>query len=72
MNGIELRKLLKYSEASEILGISQITLRKWVSEGRLKSLKLGRSVRFYPETISEFLQSCERIATSKFKGSNNG
>lgn len=38
--------LLNYSQVAEILGVSQITVRRWVSERKIPCKKIGRSVRF--------------------------
>jgi excisionase family DNA binding protein len=51
-----LPKLLNYAEAAEVLHLSQITLRQWVSAERIPCVKLGRAVRFTPEMIQEIVQ----------------
>lgn len=40
------QNLLSYREVSEILGIAEITLRRWVAERRIPHKKIGRAVRF--------------------------
>lgn len=52
-----MNNLLSYPEAAEILSVSEITLRKWVSARKIEHLKIGRSVRFTPEQIENFLHA---------------
>lgn len=35
-----------YAEAAEKLGLHEVTLRRWVSQGRMPCHRLGRLVRF--------------------------
>lgn len=49
--GSSSERLLSPREVARRWGIHTITLRRWTKEGRLKSLKLGRSVRFQMEEI---------------------
>jgi len=49
--------LLTYSEAADILKISENTLRIWVSRKRISHIKAGRCVRFTPQILGEFLRS---------------
>ena len=41
----QIRPLLKISEASEILNLSEITIRRMVGDGRLASVKVGGTSR---------------------------
>ena len=50
-----LSKLLNYKEAAEILGLSDQTLRQWVSGEKIHFVKLGRAVRFTPEMINNMI-----------------
>jgi excisionase family DNA binding protein len=51
-------ELFDYREAGEFLGLSEFTLRRYVSRGRLPYLKLGpHLVRFEPERLREWLES---------------
>jgi excisionase family DNA binding protein len=49
--------LLTYEEAAELLSVSPVTLRKWVLERRIPHYKLGKSVRFAPRELADFLAS---------------
>ena len=49
-------QLLTYEEAATMLRISPVTLRKWVSNGRLPYKKLGRkAVRFNQSELKEWI-----------------
>jgi len=41
-------------EAAEYLDVAEITVRRWVTEGSLKSLRIGRSIVFNPQDLSDF------------------
>ena len=38
-------------EASEYLEIAEITVRRWVREGKLRARKIGRNIVFAPEDL---------------------
>ena len=44
--------MYKYAEAAEKLGIAEITLRHWVSSGRIPCHRLGRLVRFSDDDLA--------------------
>lgn len=41
-------------EAAEYLDVAQITVRRWVKEGSLKSRRIGRSIVFDPDDLRDF------------------
>lgn len=47
--------LLTVSEASELLRLSPNTLQNWLSQGRLKRVKIGRKTFVARKEIEEFL-----------------
>jgi putative resolvase len=55
-----MEKLVSISKAAKILGVSEITLRRWDKEGRLVSIKTEGGHRRYdlskirPETVHKF------------------
>ena len=57
-------KLLSISQASQLLGVSINTLRRWDASGRLKSIRSGKSgYRYYSQSeIDEFLQDVSVLA----------
>lgn len=48
--------LYDYATAAKMLHISIYTLRRWVSERKIKHLKIGSRVFFTPAILDEFLQ----------------
>ncbi|MEK7267680.1 MAG: helix-turn-helix domain-containing protein [Nitrospirota bacterium] len=41
-------------EASDYLEVTEITVRRWVKEGDLKSRKIGRNIVFDVDTLKDF------------------
>lgn len=58
-------KLLSYKDVADFLQISEITLRTWVSRGRIPYTKIGKSVRFTREQIDEIVETGSRPARVK-------
>lgn len=51
---------MKDTEAAEIMGLAVQTLRNWRCDRRGPSFsKIGRSVRYTPEAIEQFMQKNE-------------
>jgi excisionase family DNA binding protein len=40
-----MEKMYSLKEAAEILSLAVVTLRLWISEGKLASVKIGRTIR---------------------------
>src|SRR2546425_4754709 len=56
-------RLLDVNEAAAMLGLkSPRTLYKWSYEGRIRSVKISRSVRFYRSDVQRILIEGERPA----------
>ncbi len=51
-------KLYSVPEVADFLNISIHTLRAWISQRRIPFIKLGRLVRFRPEDLGKFINSC--------------
>jgi len=51
-----LNRLLTYEELAEVLQVSPGTLRNWVSQEFIPFVKVGRVVRFDPETINRWIR----------------
>ena len=49
-------ELLTAGEAAEYLRISEWTLRHWVSDKKIRFIKVGRAVRFKKAHLERFLQ----------------
>jgi excisionase family DNA binding protein len=57
--------MLSTEEAAKYCGLSKRTLEKWrVEGGGPRYVKLGRSVRYRPTDINEFVESAVRRSTS--------
>jgi excisionase family DNA binding protein len=52
----ELAELLTAAEAADYLRISVWTLRHWVSDKKIRFLKIGRAVRLKKTHVDRFLQ----------------
>ncbi len=53
-------KLLSIAEAAERLNIKEDTLRKWLKEGKIKGIKLGKLWRIREEEIEELIRKGEQ------------
>ena len=51
----ELAELLTAAEAADYLRISEWTLRHWVSDKKIRFIKIGRAVRFKKTHLDRFL-----------------
>ena len=51
----ELAELLTAAEAADYLRISEWTLRHWVSDKKVRFIKIGRAVRFKKAHLDRFL-----------------
>jgi excisionase family DNA binding protein len=50
----DLKEPFTIKEAAEYLEVAEITVRRWVKEGRLKSCRIGRSIVFNPADLRTF------------------
>lgn len=55
-------QLLTLREASERLSIKVPTVRKWIREGRIASIKIGKVVRISTEDVEALIQESYRLA----------
>lgn len=49
-------------EAARLLGCNQWTLYRWVREGKVPAIRLGRSVRFRVAALEEWMRQQEERA----------
>ena len=50
--------LLDYREAADFIGLSEYTLRRYVSMGKIAHVKLGsKLVRFEPDSLRRWVES---------------
>lgn len=47
--------LLSVPEVAKALGVSEVTVRRIKSSGKLASIKVGGQVRFYPKDVVSYL-----------------
>lgn len=65
MEKININKLLNYQEAANILGIHQVTLRRWVSEKRVSCVRIaGSTVRFRIDDL-ESMMTVQEVNSDK-------
>ncbi len=57
--------LLDVATAARELKIGQSTLRRWIREGKLAVVRLGRRVLIRPETLDEFINGLSERRTSE-------
>lgn len=55
-------RLLPLNEAAEILGVTRRTVERWINEGRLRSLKIGRTRRVPADAIAEIVDRAEEAS----------
>lgn len=53
-------KLLNRPEAAEFLNVSQRTLDEQTARGKIRSVKIGRSVRYRIQALEDFIQANEK------------
>ena len=49
------KRLLTVREVAEICAVSERTTRRWITQGDLKVIHLGRLIRITPQGLEEFL-----------------
>ena len=61
LDEIQMEKLLKVNEVSELLGIPKGSVYNLVHEGRIPVVKLGNGrVRFKPSSLEKWINSMEK------------
>jgi excisionase family DNA binding protein len=63
-------QLLRPTEVAEMLAVKLTTVYQWAYERRLKSIKLGGSLRFRQSDIEAFIKSGERPALRASRNSD--
>lgn len=43
-------------EVAKSLQLHPLTIRRWIAEGKLKAVKLGRSYRIHPDAFASLLK----------------
>jgi excisionase family DNA binding protein len=58
-------EFLSVGEVARRLQISEETVRRWVREGQLASIRVGRQFRIYPHDLERFLARGTRADTTE-------
>lgn len=56
----EMERLLCVNEAAILLGLSKWTIRKWLSQDKIKPVRLGRRVLFESTELNRLIQEGKR------------
>ena len=56
---------VSYPDAERYSGLSHTTLWRYVSTGRLKAARVGRSVRIHLPTLREFMEAASEEAAGQ-------
>jgi excisionase family DNA binding protein len=56
---------ISYPEAERYSGLSHTTLWRYVSRGKLKTARVGRSVRIHLPSLREFMESASEETVGK-------
>lgn len=51
---------LKLKDVAELLDVSETTIRRWVSDGKIPYYRLNQQVRFSPDEIQNWVLSCKQ------------
>tara|TARA_Y100000310_G_C20655626_1_gene801826 strand:- start:505 stop:690 length:186 start_codon:yes stop_codon:yes gene_type:complete len=57
---MDIERYLNKDEVSEIIGISKVSLDKWVREKKMNCYKVGRRVLFSKRNIEEFMEGWKK------------
>ena len=62
------RRLISIQEAAHYIGIAPTTLYKWVSQGKIHHVKMGRLVKFDPIKLDEWIKQQTVMPMPERKG----
>jgi excisionase family DNA binding protein len=55
-----LETLLSYKKVAEILDVDIQTVRRQVTRGEITPIKIGKSVKFEPKEVADFIERCRQ------------
>jgi len=58
MSGLEDLRTLTVEDVAEVLGVNVETVRRFAREGRLPAYRIGARLRFRPQDLDRFVESC--------------
>ena len=67
-----MNEVMNYRELSRYLKMAEGTMRRWVSEGKIPSFKIGRNVRFAKKDIDVWLEKLRRGLRGRRTGNAEG
>ena len=50
------KKLLSLKEVAEYMKVHEVTVRRWVKENRIKSLRVGKLIRFREQDVEDWME----------------
>ena len=63
-----MEKLYTLKEASRVLNVHQQTLRKWITQGKVPAVKLGKVLRVSPKELEHFIKERRTTTTEVEEG----
>ncbi len=48
-------RMLTVQEISDYMGVTKITVKSWIAQGKIKAFKIGKTYRITPDHFKEFL-----------------
>lgn len=66
------KSILTIDEVMELLSVTRFTVHKWIKDGKLRAVRIGRELRVTKEYLDEFLESNTVDNTNKRKRNKSG
>lgn len=66
------KSIFTIDEVMELLTVTRFTVHKWIKEGKLRAVRIGRELRVTKEYLDEFLESNTVDNTNKRKRNKSG
>ena len=66
------KSILTIDEVMELLSVTRFTVHKWIKEGKLRAVRIGRELRVTKEYLDEFIESNTVDNTNKRKRNKSG
>ena len=60
-----MEKLYTLKEASRVLNVHEQTLRKWIAQGKVSAVKLGKVLRVSPKELEHFIKERRTTTTTE-------
>ena len=66
------KSIFTIDEVMELLSVTRFTVHKWIKEGKLRAVRIGRELGVTKEYLDEFLESNTVDNTNKRKRNKSG